>query len=307
MEKVYDDNSRRNAFKMLSIPGLIWAFTESNFATFVIPNTAFGVLGAVAGSRLADGQLSSLLRIVHRLPVVVAFNWYNVLVFDLANQRSTESVEEDLVNKPWRPIPSGKVTQDQTRRAMLATIPAALALNYLLGVWREGVFIQILTWLYNDLRGGDELIRDAIIAVAYGLFNHGSLQIAIGGEASVSAGGQIWIIIISGVILTTMQVQDLKDQEGDRTRGRKSIPLFLGDQTSRVLIAIFVLVWSCVCTFFWGLRPLAYTMTVSWGLVVMLSVLLRRRPDEDSQTWKLWCIWTVSLYSLPILASLTGN
>lgn len=306
VEKPCEADSRRIvSHKMLAIPGLVWEFTESNFPTFVVPNTAFGVLGAVAGPRLADGQLPSLVQIAYRVPLVVAFNWYNVLVFDLANQRSAESVEEDLINKPWRPIPSGKVTRDQTRRAMLVAIPAALGLNYMLGVWREGVFIQILTWLYNDLGGGDELVRDAIIAVAYGLFNQGSLQIAIGGRASVSAGGQTWIVIVSGVILTTMQVQDLKDQGGDRTRGRKSMPLFLGDELSRVSIAVFVLAWSCVCAFFWGLRPWAYTLTVSWGLVVALSVMLRRRPEEDSQTWKLWCIWTVSLYSLPILAGLT--
>ncbi|KAK1482178.1 hypothetical protein CCUS01_15835 [Colletotrichum cuscutae] len=172
--------------EVLRIPRLIWDFTESNFATFVVPNTAFGLLGGLTGAPLTSGHAATL-SIVQRFPLVVAFNWYSVLIFDLANQRGPESVAEDLANKPWRPIPAGKVTPEQTRKAMLVAIPAVLALNYVLDVWEEGVFILILTWLYNDLRGGDELVRDAIIAVAYFLFNTASLKIAISGGAVAEA------------------------------------------------------------------------------------------------------------------------
>jgi hypothetical protein len=80
---------------------LIWEFNESDFPTFVIPNTAFGILGALAGSRLADGPAPGLWAVAVRLPLVIAFNWYNLLIFDLANQRLPESVKEDEINKPW--------------------------------------------------------------------------------------------------------------------------------------------------------------------------------------------------------------
>lgn len=93
---------------------------------------------------------------------------------------------------------------------MLFIVPAVLALDYALGPWKQGVFITVLTWLYNDLGGGDEaFVRELIIAVAYGLFNSGSLHVAIGTGNSLSLLGVVWTVIISGVILTTMQVQDL--------------------------------------------------------------------------------------------------
>lgn len=155
---------------------LIWNFTKSNFNTFVLPNTAFGIAGALSGTKMLTGPAPTLLEISHRVPLIAAFNWYSVLIFDLANQKSPESIREDMINKPWRPIPAGKVTAQQTQRSMLVAIPVVLILNYLLGVWKQGVFILILTWLYNDLRGSDELVRDLIIAIAYGLFNHASLQ-----------------------------------------------------------------------------------------------------------------------------------
>ncbi|KAH9889216.1 UbiA prenyltransferase family-domain-containing protein [Xylariomycetidae sp. FL2044] len=288
--------------RLVHICGLIWDFTESNFGTFVVPNTAFGILGALAAARLTDGlpEQPPVWEIMQRLPVVIAFNWFNVLIFDLANQRSPESVQEDILNKPWRPIPVGKVTADQTRRAMLVAVPTVLAFNYALGVWRQGIFIQILTWLYNDLRGGDEVVRDLIISIAYGLFNSASLELATGCRAPISQAGVAWTALVSAVILTTMQVQDLKDQAGDRSRGRQTVALWLGDQVSRVSIAFFVCLWSLVCAYFWDLDVWGYVLPAVSGAVVAARVLLKRHPAEDAYTWRLWCWWTMTLYLLPL-------
>ncbi|KAI1638957.1 UbiA prenyltransferase family-domain-containing protein [Biscogniauxia mediterranea] len=294
--------------KLSYIPYLIWEFTESNFDTFVIPNTSFGILGAFAAPVLTEGfqRPPTALEIFWRLPLALAFNWYNVLNFDLANQRSPESVQEDLLNKPWRPIPTGKVTAAQTRRAMLITIPLALLFNYLLGVWRQGLFIMVFTWMYNDIRGGDEIVRDLIISVSYGMFNSASLEIAVGGgeytPINVSRGGIMWTAIISGVILTTMQVQDLKDQAGDRTRGRQTIALWLGDQFSRLSIAFFICLWSAVCVYFWQPRLYALVIPAASGVITALRVLFKRTPKEDANTWRWWCFWTITLYLLPVMS-----
>ncbi|KAK2013377.1 hypothetical protein LZ32DRAFT_263610 [Colletotrichum eremochloae] len=289
---------------LLRVPRLIWDFTESNFFTFVVPNTAFGLLGGLTGLPLTSGHATAL-SVLQRLPLIVAFNWYSVLIFDLANQRGPESVAEDHANKPWRPIPAGKVTPEQTRKSMLVAIPAVLAMNYVLDVWKEGVFILILTWLYNDLRGGDELLRDPIIAMAYGLFNTASLKIAISGdtEAVITDEGYAWASIISAVILTTMQVQDLKDQAGDRGRGRATVPLFFGDRASRLSLAVFVPFWSCACVYIWRIRSWAVLLPTLSGVLVIAGVLRTRTPKTDSRAWKFWCLWTICLYSLPLVGN----
>lgn len=58
--------------------------------------------------------------------------------------------------------------------------------------------------------------------------------------------------MLSGVILTTMQVQDLKDQEDDRARDRLTAPLVTGDASTRWTIALPVLSFSIGCPAFWG-------------------------------------------------------
>ena len=73
---------------------LFWLFTESNFSTFVLTNTAFGILGALSGSRLTTDEHVSIRSVFERIPVVVLFNWSNVFIFDLANQRLPESVSK---------------------------------------------------------------------------------------------------------------------------------------------------------------------------------------------------------------------
>ena len=276
-------------------------FTESNFATFVLPNTAFGIFGVVAGPLLTTEESPSVAEIVKRLPLVILFNWSNVLIFDLANQRHPESVKEDVVNKPWRPLPTGRVSPEQTRRLMLVAIPLVLGWNALFGVWKETALLLILTWLYNDLGGGDEIVRDLIIATAFALYNRGSLKMATSQHTDINERGYTWIAIISGVILTTMQVQDLKDQAGDRGRGRRTVPLVLGHTFSRWMIAAFVAVWSCYCAFFWNLRRWAYILPLTLAILVAFRVVRKQKPNEDSATWKLWCLWTAVLYLLPLV------
>ncbi|KAK7756329.1 hypothetical protein SLS62_001555 [Diatrype stigma] len=294
-----------------NIISVLWGFTESDLVTFAFPNTAFGILGALAGTFAAADNESGVVprpptwrEIVLRLPLVLAFNWCNLLVFNMANQRSALSVAEDAVNKPWRPISSGKITPEQTRRAMLAIIPLSLWYHHLLGLWAYGLGMLAGIWAYNDLGGGDEaFLRELLIALGYGVFNHGSLRIALGSHgAEVGPKGNLWTAIISGVVLTTMQVQDLKDQAGDRLRGRKTIVLFLGERFSRGSIAFFVCVWSCVCAWFWAPPVWAGALMVALGGLVVWRVLMQRGGvADDRRTWRTWCFWHSCLYLLPFV------
>ncbi|KAL2259508.1 hypothetical protein VTK26DRAFT_6798 [Humicola hyalothermophila] len=315
---------------------LLWAFTESDLLTFVIPNSLFGLFSALALPALVDAPPVSGVTassILLRMPLVVLFNVGNLLIFDLSNQRSPSSILEDSINKPWRPIPSGRVTARAARRALLAAIPLVLALSYSLGVAPQSAAIMLLAWMYNDLQGGDEaVVREAIIAFGYAAFNWGSLEVALGATTTItttarvadynycygngngngpmdgglmgaSSRGFVWTAMISGVIFTTMQVQDLKDQEGDKTRGRKTIALFLGEEFSRCSIAGFVCFWTCVCSHFWQLSPLAFAAFAVTAVVVVLRVLLVRwSPWEDAKTWKWWCLWHSTLYLMPLVS-----
>lgn len=93
-----------------------------------------------------------------------------------------------------------------------------------------------------------------------------------------------------------------KDQKGDKTRSRKTIILFLGDNISRGSIAFFVCFWSVVCAYFWAFEPKASLLVFLSASVVVSRVIFKDSPKEDAKTWRWWCFWHTLLYIFPLLA-----
>lgn len=292
------------SFSLSYFIGTFWLFTESDFATFVIPDTLFGIYGALAGPLLTNNESPDLLVILSRVPQVLLYNWANLFIFDLANQSLPEAVIEDSCNKPWRPLPSGRMTIPQTRRLLLASLPIVLAINWSLGAWEETALLFTLNWMYNDLNGGEDfIVRNLILGIGFGLYNGGALKIACGNDQSITAPGYYWIAIISCVIFTTMHVQDMKDKAGDKARGRRLAPLVLGDTAARWTIAVPVVVWSVVCPLFLSVGPLGYFMTCGVGSLIVGRLFMLRSIEADRTTWRLWSAWTSLLYLLPLIKS----
>ncbi|KAH8703480.1 UbiA prenyltransferase family-domain-containing protein [Talaromyces proteolyticus] len=291
----------KGAFPLLSFAKTLWLFTESDFATFVFPDTVFGIFAALSGPLLTGNASPDLLQILRRLPYVVLWNWLNLLIFDLANQRHPESILEDSINKPWRPLPSGRISVSQTRHLLLIALPVVLGINYCLGAWEETILLFTLTWMYNDLGGGDDgfIVRNIIIAVAFSQYNKGALRVATG-ENAVSPAAWWWLAVTSGVIGTTMQVQDMKDQEGDRAKNRRTAPLVIGDGAARWTIAIPTAIWSFACPIFWRLSFLGYVLPVSIGMIIVFRILLLRSFIADKRTWWLWAAWTGIIWMTPL-------
>ena len=129
------------ASRLLYSARTIWLFTVSDRKTFVLPETAFGILGALAGPLMTTDAKPQLSAIVMRIPRVLLWTWLNTFVFTLANQRLEGAVEEDKLNKPWRPLLSNCITTLQTRRLLLCAIPSSLGLIYMgLGQWKRRCF-----------------------------------------------------------------------------------------------------------------------------------------------------------------------
>ena len=284
----------------------MWLFSVSDHKTFVLPHTTFGILGALSGHALGTNSSPELLAVLFRLPHVVLWTWLNTFVFDLANQRLPDAVAEDRINKPWRPVAAGRISMLQTRRLLLFVMPLSLIAIYIcLGSAEETALLFLLTWMYNDLNGGEEhfVIRNLNIAVAYGVYANGALRVASKlDEPWFSRKAHLWEVMISAVVFTTVQVQDLKDQEGDRARERLTAPLMIGDSSTRWTIATPILIFSVACPLFWSLSLSAATSMGLMGLGVVIAVrlLTLRSQDADRQTWKLWSYWLVILYALPL-------
>ncbi|MCJ1325726.1 hypothetical protein MMC10_002389 [Thelotrema lepadinum] len=228
----------------------IWLLTVSDLKSIVWPETAFGLFSALSGSQMTTNTSPSLREILLRLPQVVLWNWLNVFIFDLANQRLEDSIVEDRVNKPWRPIPSGRLTALHATNLLLFSIPAIVLITWYLGGMEECVAMIVLTWMYNDLGGADQhyITQNVINAFGFVCYSSDSTKVAAGhGKWDISQRGLVWLSLIWLIIFSTLQVQDMADVKGDAARGRKTLPLVQGQLTGRLSIAIPVLIFSAIC------------------------------------------------------------
>jgi 4-hydroxybenzoate polyprenyltransferase len=282
----------------------IWLITANDIKSIVLPETAFGIFSALAGSALTTNSSPALLDILGRLPKVIFWNWINCLLFDIANQRLPSSILEDSVNKPWRVIPSGRISAANMRRLLLIVIIATFITSLVLGGMYEAVAMMVLTWMYNDLEGADEnyLVRNVINAFGFMCYSSGSTIVAAGfGTYELNSRAFIWLCMVGGIVFSTLQMQDMPDVIGDAARDRRTLPLVHGDTVARWSIAICVTMWSIVCPYYWNGGLIAYLLACGSGGLLVFRLMLYRTVQADAITWKIWCLWTTLLYLLPLV------
>ncbi|KAL9629634.1 MAG: hypothetical protein Q9164_006796 [Protoblastenia rupestris] len=273
----------------------------------IIPWTATGVVDALYGGLFLTDSSANLLDKIQRFPQAFLWLWLNTLAFAITNQMAAHSVTEDSINKPWRAIPSGRITSTQARNLLLGLVPVVYVINTYLGAGNTTLMAFILNWMYNDLGGSDihYIVRNLINALAMVVASTGTTQVAIHtGDFRTShvitSRGYQWLAIKAAIIFTTLQVQDLRDQEGDRARLRSTVPIVLGDELARWSIAVPILLWSLLAPYFWAMRADGYVLPVFLGLIMCGRVLFLRTVSADQVTWRLWGLWTLSIFFLPL-------
>lgn len=279
----------------------LFLFTASDLKTIVIPSTIFGILGSVA--QLTQEPVDSTLAIIQRTPLVFLWTWLNLLPFNISNQRQPSAFKEDRLNKPWRPLPSGRLTPKQAKVLMLSSYSTAIAFSLCFKGVKSCLALILLGWWYNDQDGAESCwIRNLINAVGYLSFVYGAVEVAVGSQAHLSAEACRWFFLIGAIIFSTVQIQDIPDQEGDGVRGRKTLPLVIGDMPARWTIAVFVPIWSLLAPAFWQLGPSAYILPVMLSCLVAGRIIYTREVEADKMSFKIWNVWVIAIYALPVFS-----
>ncbi|KAJ8594718.1 hypothetical protein M405DRAFT_808498 [Rhizopogon salebrosus TDB-379] len=262
-----------------------WLFTSSDFKTIIAPVMVFAVVSSPRHTSLG-------------LPCSLCWLWFHLLQINLANQ--AYSVEEDNLNKPWRPVPSGRIS-----------IMACHAWR-----WRVVVFCLCLSFLFSF----KVLVTSATFAVLvilhddFGLSGHPILKILcnVGGYASFELGSTL---ILSGgssldttcitalscsalVVLMTILAQDFADVNGDRKLGRRTLPMVAPKGSRIYMLAVFP-VLSLGLGSIWSLGPLCTLFFVSIGFGVGLRYFLLRSEVCDQSSFILYNMWLLGVHLLP--------
>ena len=183
----------------------IWLFTLNDLKSIVCPETAFAFFSALSGRGLTTNATPCLSEILGRLPQIIVWNWANLLLFDVANQRLPQSILEDTINKPWRPMPSKRLTDHEARRFLLVLVPTVFLVSTYLGGLFESLAMMSLTWMYNDLGGADEnyIVRNLINACGFVCYSSGATIVAAGyGQHELNQKACIWLAIVGAIVFS---------------------------------------------------------------------------------------------------------
>ncbi|KAI1380248.1 UbiA prenyltransferase family-domain-containing protein [Hypoxylon crocopeplum] len=291
------------------IVSLAYLITESNIKAYVLPVMLFAMLSIASSAGVTTNLNPNFKDLAVAFPRATLYIWLYVLHFDCSNQKDPSSIEEDRLNKPWRAIPSGKLSIEGAERwYKAAACLLLLASGTFLGGFPEALAFMLETYIYDYASGSSSWWgKNLINALFYMTGQLGTTRVAAESmeSTSMARAGFEWCALLGLEVFSTVQIQDLRDQKGDSIKGRRTMPLVLGDVPTRWITAVFIIFWSVALPLYWsnGAFTLAYISPILIGAFVSVRILSRRSPKEDRMSSHYYTLlWLPALYAIPLLS-----
>ncbi|KAJ6544432.1 hypothetical protein B0H19DRAFT_1212571 [Mycena capillaripes] len=263
-------------------------FTYSDFKTIVFPVTVFACAAAPAQS-------------VGRFVYGVFWTWLHLLQVDVSNQY--RSIAEDAINRPWRPLPSGKICQKSATvmRWMLVPICIFSSIPFGGGVGLSSIGLTVLLIAHDEIGfAGHWSSKNLINAIGYLSFEFGATNI-MNINPQLDHIAQKSLICSGLLILTTIHAQDFSDIHGDEALDRVTLPIY-APSTSRVFTLIALGLWSVGLGWLWNIGPCSQVLLCGLGGVVGWRFFRLRTPNDDGNTFIVYNFWLLFAHVLPIQA-----
>lgn len=188
----------------------------------------------------------------------------------------------DAVNKPERPIPSGRISLKKAliySTALFAMgILIAFIINILLGII---AFLSSLLMIYyaRDLKTKC-LIGNITISFLTGLcFVFGGIAV-----------NQITVSVYLGfyAFLMTMAreiVKDMEDMVGDEKEGASTLPIVYGKRKSSIIASVFMIIASVSSPilYFMGIFSISYLIILIIAIIIFLSGAISILKDQSHE------------------------
>ncbi|KAJ6571534.1 hypothetical protein B0H19DRAFT_936851 [Mycena capillaripes] len=267
--------------KILNFALSIFLFTKSDVPTFLVPIVSLAVLSCP--SPRAMGCL--------------IWTYANLLQCCVASQRKPSGIADDALNKPWRPIPAALISHAEATVLRWTLLPICLIISWAYGVAGVGIALSATIILHNELELDSHYLTRAILnAAVYAIFDSGATFIARGQGVLYHNNSYFWLwpqILSALIICTTIHAQDFRDEIGDRSIGRHTIPTEM-HETGRMSILIGIILWSLIIAMFFSSSNLASLLLVILGTLVGSRFYLLRTVESDRASYVVYNVGLVA-------------
>ena len=181
----------------------------------------------------------------------------------------------DLVNKPERPIPSGRISLKNGKNyayfLFLAGTICGFLISYLTNNWIPFIIVliaDVILYLYAYKLKATPLIGNLAVGFMTGFgFVFGGFTINNPDIVITS----IFLGFFAFVMTTAREiVKDIEDVEGDKKDGARTLPILIGKKTPAILSSILIVIDCALC-------PLLYTyhiFGVLYLIIIAIAVIL---------------------------------
>ncbi len=226
---------------------------------------------------------------MHHIIPRLTWIWVNLLEFNLANQ--TVDADEDAMNKPWRPIPSKRISQSTARSLRWILLPICFVLSCAFRVPLDCLVIHIGNICYHDFGVASHWVgKNLVNGLGLAAFNGGASMIMHRASSPLlcnrapfvlnqtppdysptgSASRRDIQILNFLLISTTIHAQDFRDVVGDHATGRLTIPLAY-PRASRLSMLILLPAWSLFLCLFWHVPAFVSAVVCAFATYVGLQ------------------------------------
>lgn len=237
------------------------------------------IVGVLSGAIIASRAMPNIYCLAGALSAAILNAASNV------NNQYFDS-EIDKINKPFRPLPSGRILKKKAIIFALILYLSALILSWLINLqfFLLVLITAIITFFYSapPLRIKKyPFISNIFIALPRGMF-----LIVAGWSITKSIFNiEPWFIglIFALYLLGAATTKDFSDTRGDNKFGIKTLPVLYGPEKAAKIIspflyAPFMLIPLGVTTKIIRLTTLPLTLLVFWGLYT--AKLIMEKPEE---------------------------
>ena len=268
------------------------------FTLFRLGNNLTGVFGVFLGSIVAVGGIPNgiiaQITILHAASVLFFMCSWNALndIYDL---------EIDLVNRPDRPLPSGRISMKNAKIATFVTMVSSVASlvvcyylisrselvgNLTVTDWYPSVLIWLLALILlinyefpYGLRLKDRgLPGNIAISISVGLV------VVFGSSAALQPyNTKAWSLFFVGIFYNTSReiIKDVEDMEGDK--GRNTLAMRIGSDNARTVawVTSILALASILMPFATGIFPPMHVVLVIPAVITLMMVKGKIILGED--------------------------
>ena len=195
----------------------------------------------------------------------------------------------DLVNKPERPIPSGRISLKNGKNyayfLFLAGTVCGFLISYLTNNWIPFIIVliaDVILYLYAYKLKTTPLIGNLAVGFMTGFgFVFGGFTINNPDIILTS----IFLGFFAFVMTTAREiVKDIEDVEGDKKDGARTLPILIGKKTPAILATILIIVDCALCPllYVYHIFGTLYLIIIAIAVILFIysAILILKSQDE---------------------------